>query len=527
MTISPQLYDTLNRAWKSTCRILLGDEVGELNEYEPWLKGFIPRIEKRKSYVSGKEIAIASEAYCKNARFVSLDEAKEKTIDPLTINEIKDIDGIIEAVSEKWEYVGNKVLGNSKFVESSDTIADSQYLYDVTNVSNYQYAAVAYNASNSKYIFGSSFAGNNEFLIGAIGAENVKRSFCSSDLSESGDVWLSHNCRSCQDIMFSFHQLNKRNCIGNLELPKERYLVLKKKLLDEIREDLKKNERFPHIFDFVPNTNLDKNITVSTKSRPQAADMKLMEKAFSSTFKILLKKEPGSITEYENWLLKNTIPLSEFPTPFGSKFYISTHPNFPIWNGLPKNRLVSQEESLELADLRMDEKDVDSLASIKEWITKFGCYCEAYDVGKNTNISKSTVLADVNNVYNSYVVVKSDNVGCTSWGIYSKNVFGCHVAKESQFCMKTYNSAGDVRCFEIDTCTRCTDTYFSHNCEGTAEAMFCFNVKGKRYAIGNAQLPPEQYRKIKDAIIEQVADEILKNKELKLSIYNIGCGGKS
>jgi hypothetical protein len=56
--------------------------------------------------------------------------------------------------------------------------------------------------------------------------------------------------------------------------------------------------------------------------------------------------------------------------------------------------------------------------------------------------------------------------------------------------------------------------------------MFCWNAKGKRYAIGNAQLQPEQYRKIKDILIEQMADEILKKKELRYDIFNIGCYNK-
>jgi hypothetical protein len=37
-------------------------------------------------------------------------------------------------------------------------------------------------------------------------------------------------------------------------------------------------------------------------------------------------------------------------------------------------------------------------------------------------------------------------------------------------------------------------------------------------------LLPEQYKKIKDMLVGQMADEILKKKELKWDIFNIGCG---
>ena len=82
------------------------------------------------------------------------------------------------------------------------------------------------------------------------------------------------------------------------------------------------------------------------------------------------------------------------------------------------------------------------------------------------------------------------------------------------------------RCFEVDSCSNCADTLFAHNCEGLNEAMFCFNVKGKRCAIGNAALPPEQYKRIKNSLVEQMADEIIKNKRLRYDIFNIGCAGR-
>ena len=136
MNISPKLYEDLNKAWKSTCRIVLGDEVGELKDYEYWLKEHVPQVDKRKSAASGKEIAVATNDYCTGARFVAQEESQERRVEALTINEIKDIDSVARAISEKWEYIGNKVLGNSSHVESSDTIADSQYVYDATNISN-------------------------------------------------------------------------------------------------------------------------------------------------------------------------------------------------------------------------------------------------------------------------------------------------------------------------------------------------------------------------------------------------------
>jgi len=33
------VYDELNKRWKATCRILFGEEIGELEEYKEYLTG--------------------------------------------------------------------------------------------------------------------------------------------------------------------------------------------------------------------------------------------------------------------------------------------------------------------------------------------------------------------------------------------------------------------------------------------------------------------------------------------------------
>jgi len=94
MNTNSPVYAQLNKAWKATCKVLFGEEIGELKEYEEWLKEYmsVTGKRKRKSHISGKDVTVVFDEYCKDARFVSLDEVKEKSIEPLTINEIKDID---------------------------------------------------------------------------------------------------------------------------------------------------------------------------------------------------------------------------------------------------------------------------------------------------------------------------------------------------------------------------------------------------------------------------------------------------
>jgi len=57
-----ELYDHLNKQWISTCKILLGREIGDINEYAKWLyEGNGPRMVEKS--VTGKEVVFVSNNY--------------------------------------------------------------------------------------------------------------------------------------------------------------------------------------------------------------------------------------------------------------------------------------------------------------------------------------------------------------------------------------------------------------------------------------------------------------------------------
>ncbi|MCX6777472.1 MAG: hypothetical protein NT157_01145, partial [Candidatus Micrarchaeota archaeon] len=140
-----ELYDELNRRWKTTCKVVLGEEVGEFHEFGEWLSEHNrPRFSK-KSAISEKKVSLVLPHYANTARFVSLDEVDfNKKFEPLRINEVKDIDSIIGAVRERAYYAGNIQLGNSRFIEGSTDVIESFYVYDSTQISFSKHIAYGY-----------------------------------------------------------------------------------------------------------------------------------------------------------------------------------------------------------------------------------------------------------------------------------------------------------------------------------------------------------------------------------------------
>ena len=523
--MNPNLYNELNKGWKSTCKIVLGDEIGELKDYEEWLKEYLPAVGRRKSHLSGNEVILSMDDYCETANFVSLDEMKEKAVS-LDINEIKDIDSILEAISESWEYCGYRVLGNSKFVESSDLVMDSQYVADSANVQqSMKVFASTMIRMNSQYAFGSAGFGKGEFILRAVNAFNIKRSFEGHFFADCSDIYFCYNAFGCHDMMFSFGQRNKHHMIGNLALSPDKYLELKKKLLEDIRDELKRSKRFPSLFELVPDKKPDPDIKIPELQRNRETDLSVIEKAFSSTLKIIFKKDiTHRMDDCADWLQRHTHKIKELKSPFGATTYMPDGPSFTsAFSMFPKKRMVSYEESFELGKIHLDESELSNLGKIREKLGRIGFFTDETYEGNTHNCIRMNVAYNSSNSYRQNDATNSEYCALGSWALDSKYVFGCQRIIDSQFCVKCYNSLRLNRCLELDTCTNCSDTLFSHNSEGLQEAMFCFNTKSKRHAIGNTQLPQEQYRKIKDAIIGQMADEIIKSKGLKWDIYNIGC----
>ena len=86
--MDPTIYAELNKSWKIATKVTLGEEIGELSEYEEYLDEYMPPMKKAKSHISGKEVILPTSNYCDKAKFISEDEIKQ-TATPININQKK------------------------------------------------------------------------------------------------------------------------------------------------------------------------------------------------------------------------------------------------------------------------------------------------------------------------------------------------------------------------------------------------------------------------------------------------------
>ena len=522
-------YAELNKRWKDTCRILLGGEVGELSDYAKWLyEGNGPRM-VQKSEISGKEVVFVNPKYSKAARWVSFDEVDlEKRYPPLSINEIKDIDSLLQAVSDRVVYAGGIVLGNSKFVEESSIITDCFYVLHTERVAFSKYVAYSTRGGYSDNIFGCYGFGNNHFIVKSSAITDSTRIFAVSKGSYSSDCYFSHGVDNCMDCVFCFNVKSKRHAIGNLELPRDRYDELKKKLVGEMRERLMKDKRLPLVFEIAgkqaPDYSLLKKAMAEAGPFPEEkTDKSKIEKAFSETAGVVLGTSLSPIDRYSEWMSKKSaIGLEDEKSCISGKALII--PDYAWFLKFPRDRLITQQEADFAGErMRLSENEVGGLSFDASGVllNKLAFFCPFWLAGSLANNIDSPLNLDSVDCYRGALYILSKLCAFCFSPRSCDHSFGCREGRHNSFCINSHYSTRVTRCFELDACNNCTGCYFCHNCENVYDSMFCFNVKNKRYAIGNVEVGRERFLGAKKILLDWVNGGLGERSGLDLDIYNL------
>jgi hypothetical protein len=83
-----------------------------------------------------------------------------------------------------------------------------------------------------------------------------------------------------------------------------------------------------------------------------------------------------------------------------------------------------------------------------------------------------------------------------------------------------------MRCLETFHCNVASDCYYSGSIEDCSNLMFSFNQRNKQYMIGNVPLNKEAYLKLKNKLLDEIADTMRKKKSLPSVIEIISGKGE-
>ena len=521
-------YAALDKAWRSTCRVLFGEETCSLDEASEWLKEYQEKLRTEKSAASEKQVIFSTDYYSRSARFISYDEVDfGKKFDPITINEMKDIDSISEALRERAFYAGNVVLGNSSNIEQSSNVLESHYVLGSTRIRESKYVAYTAIVGGAQYCFGGFGQENVTHSVKCMGSE-LTRCFECNMVEVLSDCYYCAKSQNCRECMFCFGTENDSYKIGNTSLPKDKYLSLKKKLLSEMAEGLRKNKRLPSVLGILEAAGKyphDPRLRFEKAPAPHY-DAAPVEGAFAKTAALMFGRALSGIDAHSRLLGKNVPQDIKVKSALsGTDVYFCSYRTHLLDLYKLGPRMVSEDEVRKIGKLQLEPAAVERLGmdvdSLAEKLHPVAYTNFEKIVGNVRNYRDASIIISSQNVYHGTAFNWSKNCAHCFWMTKTEAMFGCNAMRDSSFCINCHYSMKMARCFEADNCSNCADAYFIHNCENVRDSMFCFNAKNLAHAIGNAALPLEQYKKIKGALVAQMADELEKKHDLRRDIFNI------
>lgn len=246
------------------------------------------------------------------------------------------------------------------------------------------------------------------------------------------------------------------------------------------------------------------------------------EKNFQTITGIIFGKKLVKHQDYEAWLSRN-VTVSDKEKSKISDSMVQLPP-YQFYRDIRKNVVDIEEAYGIMGKKQLSERQLEqlTLANAKSVLKDISTTTPDTQYGTNSNIVDCPLYYNSHACYKSPALNKARGCLYSFWPRYSEYLIGCYYTFSSKFCVKCYTSQELTRCFEVSDSNNCTDCYFCHNCENLSNCMFCFNIKSKRYAIANVEIGQELYMKIKKLVLDELVAKIERDKDLEISIYNLG-----
>lgn len=237
----------IEKAWAAACKVMLGREIGRLDDYEEWLMRYVPSIIKNKSAISDLMIYAPSFVFYEETKkqMIGLEESPKWGENHLQKEQAEAITlgNASKSLGKLRYYTPEIIIGENVGMEKCGSIFyNCSFCYKASAMAYDKYCAFSMWPRQSEHIFGSSFLFSCQFCIKCFHSENLTRCFELSNSNSCTDCYFCHNCENCHESMFCFNAKNLRYAIGNREVGKEEYLRIKKLILEEMAGKLEKNK---------------------------------------------------------------------------------------------------------------------------------------------------------------------------------------------------------------------------------------------------------------------------------------------
>lgn len=234
----------IGKAFDSTCEVFFGKKIGNISNYEKWLKRYVRDPIERES--GGNTIYIPNMLYYDaiKERLVDLGQALELGKKHISAEDARSL--TLANAAQKLRPIdtitSDAIEGRNVSVEQVAAYGLSHYCYSGTFFVQNKYCAYCFWPRQSEYVFGSVYLFSSKFCINCYYSSNLVRCFEVSDSNNCTDCYFCHNCENLDNCMFCFNVKSKRYAIANVEVGREAYIKIRKALIEDVTKKLEKEK---------------------------------------------------------------------------------------------------------------------------------------------------------------------------------------------------------------------------------------------------------------------------------------------
>lgn len=239
----------IEEVFQTLTEVLFSRKLSGLSAYGDWLLRDTRRPSESKSPLSGKVVFSPPLLFYAPASRGAIKAGEVEGVSALELGRSAAMGFTLEDAPATLRSIAfhtpEKILGrNEQVVECYPPYIDSSYCYRCTSFANCKYCAYSFWPRDSEAVFGSDTLFSSKYCLKCYNSLNLSRCFEVSQSSHCSDCYFCHNCDACSDCMFCFNAKALRYAIFNREIGREKYMEVKKRVIQDIAVRLEKNKRF-------------------------------------------------------------------------------------------------------------------------------------------------------------------------------------------------------------------------------------------------------------------------------------------
>ncbi|MEK6978733.1 MAG: hypothetical protein AABW86_00790 [Candidatus Micrarchaeota archaeon] len=241
----------IEKLFQTTALLLFGKKLEGLDSFGDWLGSCFPSgIRFIKSVKSNKQVCVPPVYFFQmmENNMVTLDESLELGSLKLTEEQVGNL--TLENASNLLSGIKTTtceiVYGQNLGTEQCAGYGPTQHCY--RSVFNWfaKHNGYAFMARTSESVFGCSNILDCQFSMRCFNSAKLVRCFEVADSNNCKDSYFCYNCENLENCLFCFNTKSKRYAIANIEVGKEKYLEIKKKICEQVFAELEQTKKLDY-----------------------------------------------------------------------------------------------------------------------------------------------------------------------------------------------------------------------------------------------------------------------------------------